>query len=150
MAFIPVEKKKNIDTHLRHYYIGREKRKHTKVSMGKIMVESSAMIAFILLVIVTITIPCTEAGIAEFDDFLKNQSDEAHKLVLDSYVPIPEEIADDLNLHVNLYVSLHGATIFFNGKTHLLENYFDSPYVLSRVLKCLKCHMQIVRKLLVV
>ncbi|CAL5185846.1 unnamed protein product [Lathyrus oleraceus] len=70
--------------------------------MGKLMVESSTKIAFILLVIATITIPCTEAGIGKFDDFLKNQSEEAHKLVLESYVPNPEEIADDLNLHVHL------------------------------------------------
>lgn len=69
------------------------------------MVESSTKIVFILLVIATITIPCTEAGIGKFDDFLKNQSEEAHKLVLESYVPNPEEIADDLNLHVHLYVS---------------------------------------------
>ncbi|KAL5080201.1 hypothetical protein RYX36_008622 [Vicia faba] len=78
--------------------------------MGKIMVASSTMTIFILLVIVTITIPRTEAGIGEFDDFLKNQSQEAHKLVLDSYVPVPEEIADDLNVHVNLLMQQRNNT----------------------------------------
>ncbi|XP_061355861.1 pectate lyase-like [Gastrolobium bilobum] len=70
--------------------------------MGKIMVGSASKVTFIFLVTLAITIPCLEAGIAEFDDFLKVQAEKAHRLALASYVPIPEEVTEDLNLHVHL------------------------------------------------
>jgi pectate lyase len=76
------------------------------MGMEKKMVESSTKVLFIFLVTFAITIPCLEAGIAEFDAFLKAQADEAHQLALDSYIPVPEEVAHDLNFHVHLYVSL--------------------------------------------
>ncbi|KAJ1386887.1 Pectin lyase fold/virulence factor [Sesbania bispinosa] len=66
------------------------------------MVGSATKVTFILLVTFAITIPCLEAGIAAFDDFLKSQAEEAHKLALASYVPSPEDITDELNLHVHL------------------------------------------------
>ena len=66
------------------------------------MVEISTKIAFIFLVTFAITIPCLDAGIAKFDDFLKAQAEKAHELALASYVPIPEEVTHDLNLHVHL------------------------------------------------
>ncbi|TKY50294.1 Pectate lyase [Spatholobus suberectus] len=75
--------------------------------MGRIMVGSK--VAFTLLVTVAITIPCLKAGIAEFDDFLKAQADEAHKLALESYVPQPEEVTEELNLHVHL--ALNNGTV---------------------------------------
>ncbi|KAJ1443707.1 Pectate lyase, N-terminal [Sesbania bispinosa] len=56
----------------------------------------------ILLVAFAITIPRLEAGIAEFDDFLKAQADEAHEIALKSYVPNPENMKDELNVNVHL------------------------------------------------
>lgn len=73
--------------------------------MERIMVGSATKVAFNLLVTFAIVIPCLEAGIAEFDDFLKAQADEAHKIALDSYVPEPHDVAHELNFHVHMYVS---------------------------------------------
>ncbi|OIW06705.1 hypothetical protein TanjilG_04099 [Lupinus angustifolius] len=65
------------------------------------MVGSVTKVCFIVLVTLAIVIPCLEAGIAEFDDYLKAQAEEARKLTLETYVPNPEEITEDLNLHVH-------------------------------------------------
>lgn len=73
--------------------------------MERIMVGSATKVAFNLLVTFAIVIPCLEAGIAEFDDFLKAQADEAQKIALEAYVPVPEDVTDELNFHVHLYVS---------------------------------------------
>jgi pectate lyase len=79
--------------------------------MGKIMAGSSTKIVFILLVTFAITIPCLEAAHvlspAEFDDVVKARAEEAHKVALDTYVPIPEGVAHDLNVAVHMYVSLY-------------------------------------------
>lgn len=64
------------------------------------MAGFGSKIAFIFLVF-AITIPCLEAGIAEFDDYLKEQAHLAHEIALKSYVPNPENITSDLNLHVH-------------------------------------------------
>lgn len=82
------------------------------MGMGKVMVGSASKVAFILLVSFSIIIPCLEAGIGEFDDWLKTQADHAHKLALDSYVPIPEEVAHELNVHVHMYVHLSLLLLF--------------------------------------
>ncbi|KAL9313613.1 hypothetical protein ACSQ67_019066 [Phaseolus vulgaris] len=66
------------------------------------MAGSASKVVFSLLVTLAITIPCLEAGIAEFDDFLKAQSEKAHKIALESYVPTPEFVASELNYHVHL------------------------------------------------
>jgi len=75
------------------------------------MVESSTKIAFILLVTFAITIPCLEAAHvlspAEFDDILKARAEEARKLALDTYVPIPKAVVHELNIAVHMYVSLY-------------------------------------------
>ncbi|KAK2365802.1 pectate lyase [Trifolium repens] len=80
------------------------------MGMEKLMVESSTMVLFIFLVTFAVTIPCLEAGIAEFDEFLKAQADEAHQLALDSYIPVPEEVAHDLNFHVHLSMEEENST----------------------------------------
>jgi len=81
------------------------------MGMEKIMVESSTKIAFILLVTFAITIPCLEAAHvlspAELDDVLKARAEEAHKIALEAFVPIPEAVTHDLNVAVHMYVSLH-------------------------------------------
>ncbi|KAE9620037.1 putative pectate lyase [Lupinus albus] len=69
--------------------------------MGKIMVRNGTKVAFMILVTLAIVIPCLEAGIAEFDDYLKAQAEAAKKIALETYVPNPEEITEDLNLHVH-------------------------------------------------
>lgn len=69
------------------------------------MAGNGSKVMFILLVVFAFTIPCLDAGIAEFDDFLKAQADMAHKIALKSYVPNPENITTDLNLHVHRYIS---------------------------------------------
>ncbi|KAK7271741.1 hypothetical protein RJT34_27887 [Clitoria ternatea] len=76
--------------------------------MGKIMVGSETKVGFIVLVIFAITIPCLEGGIAEYDDFLVAQAENARKVALHSYVPDPEEVTDELNLRVHL--ALENAT----------------------------------------
>ncbi|KAH1076037.1 hypothetical protein AAZX31_19G019100 [Glycine max] len=76
--------------------------------MERIMVGSATKVAFNLLVTFAIVIPCLEAGIAEFDDFLKAQADEAQKIALEAYVPVPEDVTDELNFHVHL--SLENST----------------------------------------
>ncbi|RDX73369.1 hypothetical protein CR513_47036, partial [Mucuna pruriens] len=48
-------------------------------------------------------IPCLEAGIGEYDDFLKAQANQAHRIALSAYVSSPEEVTQEINLHVNLY-----------------------------------------------
>ncbi|CAL0321757.1 unnamed protein product [Lupinus luteus] len=65
------------------------------------MVGSVTKVCFIVLVTLAIVVPCLEAGIAEFDDYLKAQAEKARKLTLETYVPNPEEITEDLNLHVH-------------------------------------------------
>ncbi|QCD92566.1 pectate lyase [Vigna unguiculata] len=42
------------------------------------MAGSAAKVVFTLLLTLAIIIPCLEAGIAEYDDFLKNQAEKAH------------------------------------------------------------------------
>ncbi|XP_019452940.1 PREDICTED: probable pectate lyase 6 [Lupinus angustifolius] len=69
--------------------------------MGKIMGVSATNVALILLITMAIIIPCLEGGIAEFDDYLKAQAEEARKLTLQTYVPNPEGIAEALNLQVH-------------------------------------------------
>ncbi|CAJ1946933.1 unnamed protein product [Sphenostylis stenocarpa] len=66
------------------------------------MVGSVTKVAFIVLVTLAINIPCLEAGIGDFDNFLKAQSEEAHKIALESYVPTPELVTNELNYHVHL------------------------------------------------
>jgi pectate lyase len=65
------------------------------------MAGFGSKIAFIFLVF-AITIPCLDAGIAEFDDYLKGQAELAREIALKSYVPNPENITTDLNLHVHM------------------------------------------------
>jgi pectate lyase len=63
---------------------------------------NTIVISFIFMITFAITIPFHEAGIAEFDDFLKAQADEAHKIALQAFVPHPEDVTEELNLHVHL------------------------------------------------
>jgi len=67
-----------------------------------VMVGSPAKVVFTLLVTLAITFPCLEAGIAEFDDFLKLQAQQAHEIALQSYIPTPELVATELNYNVHL------------------------------------------------
>ncbi|XP_020232757.1 pectate lyase [Cajanus cajan] len=76
--------------------------------MGRIMVGSANKVALILLATFAI-IPCLEAGIGEFDDFLKAQAAEAEKRALESYIPSPIDVTDELNFHVHL--ALNNATL---------------------------------------
>ncbi|KAK7266323.1 hypothetical protein RIF29_18966 [Crotalaria pallida] len=62
---------------------------------------SAIKVTFLLLVTFAITIPCLDAGIAELDDYLKAQAEEAHKIALETFVPNPEEITEDINTHVH-------------------------------------------------
>ncbi|KAJ7974448.1 Pectate lyase [Quillaja saponaria] len=54
----------------------------------------------IFLIVFAVTIPCLQAGIAEYDDFLKQQADEAHKVALASYTPEPLNVTGEFNEHV--------------------------------------------------
>lgn len=65
------------------------------------MARSANKVTFIFLVAFAITIPCLEAGIAEFDDFLKAQADEAHEIALRSYEPDPINVTAEFNIHVH-------------------------------------------------
>lgn len=95
------------------------------------MAGSSSKVTFILLFAFAITIPCLEAGIAEFDDYLRAQADRAHEIALQSYVPDPENVTAEINLHVNKYY-LPVPTLL------LCDDYLETQgnYVISMVLNC--------------
>ncbi|KAG5008102.1 hypothetical protein JHK82_026035 [Glycine max] len=65
------------------------------------MARSANKVTFIFLVAFAITIPCLEAGIAEFDDFLKAQASEAQVIALKSYQPDPINVTAEFNIHVH-------------------------------------------------
>ncbi|WVZ13945.1 hypothetical protein V8G54_011511 [Vigna mungo] len=65
---------------------------------------SDAKVVLTLLVTLAITIPCLEAGIAKYDDFLKAQAKEAREIAIESYVPTPELVTGELNHHVHLAI----------------------------------------------
>ncbi|CAK8540611.1 unnamed protein product [Lathyrus sativus] len=56
----------------------------------------------IIFLVFAITIPCFEAGIAEFDDYLKAQANLAHDIALKSYIPDPENISTKITHHVHM------------------------------------------------
>jgi len=64
------------------------------------MAGSSSKVTFILVAF-AITIPCLEAGIAEFDDYLRAKALGAREVAVQSYVPDPVNVTHDLNLHVH-------------------------------------------------
>ncbi|RDX74234.1 hypothetical protein CR513_46030, partial [Mucuna pruriens] len=66
------------------------------VSMGRTMIGSTTKVALIVLVIFAITIPCLEAGIGQIDDFLKAQANEAHKVAVETYIPMDKSDQDTL------------------------------------------------------
>lgn len=68
------------------------------------MAGGVSKVTFIFLVAFAITIPCLNAGIAEFDEFLKEQANEAEQIAVKSYVPNPLNVTDDLNFHVHRYL----------------------------------------------
>ena len=70
------------------------------------MAGSACKVTFILLVTFAITIPCLEAGIAEFDDYLKAQAEVAHEIALESFVADPINVTTELNIHVHKYLLL--------------------------------------------
>ncbi|CAJ2665622.1 unnamed protein product [Trifolium pratense] len=74
--------------------------------MGKIMAQSSTKVLFILLVTFAITIPCLEAGIAKYDDFLKAEAEEAHKIALETYIPIHEHHSPHGHHHPHVHSHL--------------------------------------------
>ncbi|RDX74233.1 hypothetical protein CR513_46029, partial [Mucuna pruriens] len=64
--------------------------------MGRMMIGSATKVALIVLVIFAITIPCLEAGIGQIDDFLKAQANEAHKVAIETYIPMDKSDQDTL------------------------------------------------------
>ncbi|RDY05939.1 putative isoaspartyl peptidase/L-asparaginase 2, partial [Mucuna pruriens] len=56
--------------------------------MVSVMVGNATKVAFVLLVTLAVIIPCLEVGIA-------------YKIALDAYVPTPEDVTNELNLHHN-------------------------------------------------
>ncbi|RDX63785.1 putative isoaspartyl peptidase/L-asparaginase 2, partial [Mucuna pruriens] len=63
------------------------------------MIGNATKVAFVLLVTLVVIIPCLEAGIGEFDNFLKVQVKKAYKITLNANVSTPEDITNELNLH---------------------------------------------------
>lgn len=57
-----------------------------------------------VLASMAVMIPTLRAGIAEFDDFLLQEADEAKKAALQAFDPNPMNVTDHLNHHVHLYV----------------------------------------------
>lgn len=62
----------------------------------------ASKVTFVLLAVFAIIVPCLEAGIAEFDDYLKAQEEIAREIAFKSYVPNPENITTELNMHVHM------------------------------------------------
>ncbi|CAJ1946921.1 unnamed protein product [Sphenostylis stenocarpa] len=86
--------------------------------MTGIVVRRAAKVAFTLLVTLAITIPCLEAGIGELDEFLKTQAEEAHKIALESYVPTPQFVTNELNYHVHLSMENSTRRELMQGKVN--------------------------------
>ncbi|KAI4351599.1 hypothetical protein L6164_005944 [Bauhinia variegata] len=64
-------------------------------------------VALIFLATVAITIPCFEAGVVNYDDFLLKQEEEARRAALEAYHPFPYNVTSELNLHVHLALQEH-------------------------------------------
>ena len=57
-----------------------------------------------VLVSMAVLMPTLRAGIAEFDDFLLQKSEEAKQASLEAFHPDPMNVTDHFNQHVHLYV----------------------------------------------
>ncbi|RDY05881.1 hypothetical protein CR513_10227, partial [Mucuna pruriens] len=67
--------------------------------MENIMVDSATKVSLVLLVTLVVIISCLETCINEFNNFLKAQTEEAYKIALDTYVPTPKDVTNELNFH---------------------------------------------------
>ncbi|RDY05910.1 putative pectate lyase 7, partial [Mucuna pruriens] len=76
--------------------------------MENVMVGTATKVSFALLITLVIIIPCLENGIGEFDNFLKNQTEEAYKIALDAYVSTPKDVTNELNLYHRKTAQLQG------------------------------------------
>ena len=61
--------------------------------------------AALVLLSMAVLMPSLRAGIAEYDDFLLQQAEEAKQAALKAYHPHPMNVTDHFNHHVYLYVS---------------------------------------------
>ncbi|RDX66051.1 hypothetical protein CR513_55228, partial [Mucuna pruriens] len=103
------------------------------------MAGGASKVTFIFLIAFAITIPCLRGGIAEFDDFLKEQADEAHEIALESYVPDPENISAELNVHVHM--ALGEALVEESNITRreLKQKYTGPCLALNPIDRCWRC-----------
>lgn len=72
--------------------------------MGKIMAVSAARVSLLLMAALAITIPCLEANIGEFDEYLREKAKQARRAALEAFEPNPLNVTSEINKHVHLYV----------------------------------------------
>ncbi|CAK8540612.1 unnamed protein product [Lathyrus sativus] len=77
----------------------------------------------IIFLVFAIAIPCFEAGIAEFDDYLRAQASLAHDIALKSYIPDPENITSEINHHVHLSMEKFLAEEYSNNTRRELRGH---------------------------
>lgn len=71
------------------------------------MAGSAARVALLVMAALAITIPCLEANIGEFDNYLRQKAKQARRAALEAYEPNPLNVTSELNKHVHLYVLLN-------------------------------------------
>ncbi|KAK7374498.1 hypothetical protein VNO80_07928 [Phaseolus coccineus] len=103
------------------------------------MVGSSSKVSIIILVAFAITIPCLEGGIGEFDDFLKGQALEAHEIALESYVPDPVNITDELNVNVHGALTQALKEESNHTRRELKQKYGGPCLALNPIDRCWRC-----------
>ncbi|XP_020213048.1 pectate lyase [Cajanus cajan] len=101
------------------------------------MAGGASKVMFILLVAFAVTIPSLDARIGEFDEHLKQQSEEAHEIALESYVPDPINVTVDLNMHVHR--ALMEEDEANNTRRELKEKYRGPCMALNPIDRCWRC-----------
>ncbi|KAK7394530.1 hypothetical protein VNO78_15059 [Psophocarpus tetragonolobus] len=103
------------------------------------MAGGASKITFIFLVAFAITIPSLEAGIGNYDEYIREQEVEAHEIALESYVPDPINITDEFNVHVNRALR-EGLKDEANSTRRQLKQKYRGPCLaLNPIDRCWRC-----------
>ncbi|KAG7017718.1 putative pectate lyase P59 [Cucurbita argyrosperma subsp. argyrosperma] len=92
--------------------------------------------AALLLLSMAVLMPSLRAGIAEYDDFLLQQAEEAKQAALKAYHPHPMNVTDHFNHHV--YLALQG--IQGNNSTRRSLRQYKGPCLATNPIdRCWRC-----------
>ncbi|KAJ7970952.1 Pectate lyase [Quillaja saponaria] len=90
--------------------------------------------SLIFLIAFAVTIPCLQAGIGEYDDFLRLQAHEAHEAALASYVSDPLNVTGEFNAHV------HRVLDGTNSTRRNLKKYKGPCVATNPIDRCWRCN----------